>query len=73
MSEIKAADPTLSVAWHISSYSVNGSGQCIEAGPHLCGPPRFAVRDSIQRDLGFLSFPSSEWSAFVTGVKTGEH
>ncbi|MFE9243494.1 DUF397 domain-containing protein [Nocardiopsis sp. NPDC006938] len=53
------------VGWHISSYSSDTGGQCVEAGPFLGEPQRFAVRDSTQRDLGYLSFPSSEWSALL--------
>ncbi|GAA1460222.1 DUF397 domain-containing protein [Nocardiopsis exhalans] len=53
------------VGWHISSYSPNGDRSCVEAGPFLNEPQRFAVRDSTQRDLGYLSFPSSEWSALL--------
>ncbi|RNL77867.1 DUF397 domain-containing protein, partial [Halostreptopolyspora alba] len=40
------ATPPPNVAWRVSSYSANGSGQCVEAGPMLDGSPRFAVRDS---------------------------
>ncbi|WP_431870145.1 DUF397 domain-containing protein [Nocardiopsis eucommiae] len=53
------------VGWHISSHSPNGDRSCVEAGPFLDEPQRFAVRDSTQRDLGYLSFPSSEWSALL--------
>ncbi|MEV2275055.1 DUF397 domain-containing protein [Nocardiopsis sp. NPDC049922] len=53
------------VGWHISSYSVNGGGECVEAGPFLNEPDRFAVRDSTQRDLGFLSFPRDAWATFL--------
>jgi hypothetical protein len=56
------------VGWHISSYSVNGGGQCVEAGPFLKTPERFAVRDSTQRDLGYLSFPSAEWATFLSAL-----
>ncbi|MEU3020301.1 DUF397 domain-containing protein [Nocardiopsis sp. NPDC007018] len=53
------------VGWHISSYSSDTGGQCVEAGPFLGEPQRFAVRDSTHRDLGYLSFPSPEWSALL--------
>ncbi|GAA1102769.1 DUF397 domain-containing protein [Nocardiopsis metallicus] len=53
------------VGWHISSYSSDTGRNCVEAGPFLNEPQRFAVRDSTQRDLGYLSFPSSEWSALL--------
>ncbi|PWV47267.1 DUF397 domain-containing protein [Nocardiopsis sp. L17-MgMaSL7] len=53
------------VGWHISSHSPDGGRSCVEAGPFLDEPQRFAVRDSTQRDLGYLSFPSPEWSALL--------
>ncbi|WP_017572282.1 DUF397 domain-containing protein [Nocardiopsis halotolerans] len=58
-------DTSAVFGWRTSSYSVNGGGQCVEAGPFLNEPQRFAVRDSTQRDLGYLSFPSPEWSALL--------
>ena len=51
--------------WRTSSYSLNGGGECVEAGPFLREPQRFAVRDSTQRYLGYLSFPSPDWSALL--------
>ncbi|MDS1269072.1 DUF397 domain-containing protein [Lipingzhangella sp. LS1_29] len=57
------------VSWHISSYSANGNPQCVEAGPMLDGSARFAVRDSTQRERGFLSFGRTEWTAFVEAAK----
>jgi hypothetical protein len=59
------------VGWHISSYSASTGGNCVEAGPVLNGPQRFAVRDSTQRDLGFLSFPSAEWGTFLRAAVNG--
>ena len=53
------------VGWRISSYSSDTGGQCVEAGPVLNEPQRFAVRDSTQRGLGYLSFPSTEWAALL--------
>ncbi|NKY98033.1 DUF397 domain-containing protein [Nocardiopsis alborubida] len=53
------------VGWHISSYSTSTGGNCVEAGPFLNEPQLFAVRDSTQRGLGYLSFPSAEWSALL--------
>ncbi|GAB3725669.1 DUF397 domain-containing protein [Nocardiopsis oceani] len=53
------------IGWHISSYSPDGGRSCVEAGPVLNEPQRFAVRDSTQRDLGYLSFPSTEWAALL--------
>ncbi|MGW5878077.1 DUF397 domain-containing protein [Nocardiopsis terrae] len=58
-------DTSAVVGWRISSYSSDTGRNCVEAGPFLNEPQRFAVRDSTQRDLGFLSFPSSEWAALL--------
>lgn len=52
------------VAWHISSYSANGSGQCVEAGPCTDGTA-FAVRDSTHRHHGHLTFTTPEWAALI--------
>jgi len=60
------AHPTPEAAWHISSYSVNGGGQCVEAGPLLDGSPRRAVRDSTDRAGGTLVVAKCAWSAFLT-------
>lgn len=57
------------VAWHISSYSANGSGQCVEAGPVLDASGRFAVRDSRNRGAAVLTAPRSEWAAFLDAVR----
>ncbi|GAA3735267.1 hypothetical protein HDA32_003973 [Spinactinospora alkalitolerans] len=57
------------VGWHTSSYSANGSAECVEVGPFLDGSARFAVRDSTQWDLGFLSFGRSEWTAFLRAAE----
>ncbi|WP_344971585.1 DUF397 domain-containing protein [Salinactinospora qingdaonensis] len=57
------------IGWHISSHSPSGGASCVEAGPVFDGSARFAVRDSTQRDLGFLSFGHSEWNAFLHAVQ----
>lgn len=43
---------------------------CVEAGPFFAEPQRFAVRDSTQPHLGYLSFPSAEWGALLTSACT---
>lgn len=58
------------VAWRMSSRTVNGSGQCVEAGPFTDGSPRFAVRDSKNRDQRGLTVDATAWSAFVSSIKT---
>ncbi|GAB3477903.1 DUF397 domain-containing protein [Nocardiopsis coralliicola] len=52
-------------SWRTSSYSQNG-GQCVEVADaaHLS-----AVRDTKNRGLGALLFPTSEWRAFVDSAK----
>lgn len=52
-----------------SSYS-NGSGECVEvAVKHNDGR---AVRDSKDHRGPVLHFASSEWAAFVKGVRADE-
>jgi len=54
------------VAWHISSYSQGGGGNCVEAGACTGQTPRVAVRDSTRRAHGTLTTHRTAWSAFVT-------
>ncbi|MEO3860093.1 DUF397 domain-containing protein [Acrocarpospora sp. B8E8] len=65
-------DGLRSVAWHISSRSSNGTGQCVEAGPLADGTGRVAVRHSRHRDGEVIIYTRAEWEAFVGGVKDGE-
>ncbi|MFL1430701.1 MULTISPECIES: DUF397 domain-containing protein [unclassified Nocardiopsis] len=58
----------LKVAWHISSYSAETSGQCVEAGAFTDGTDAYAVRDSKHPAHGHLTFTRDEWAAFVAGV-----
>ncbi|WP_344099338.1 DUF397 domain-containing protein [Nocardiopsis rhodophaea] len=51
--------------WHKSSYSPSGSN-CVEVAEGA----RTFVRDSKRVDLGCLSFPADEWTAFLEGVCT---
>jgi hypothetical protein len=67
-----ATDELQSVAWHISSRSSNGDGQCVEAGPLADGTGRVAVRHSRHRDGEVIIYTRAEWEAFVVGVKDGE-
>jgi len=60
------------VAWHISSKSANGGGQCVEAGPLADGSGRVAVRHSRRPDGEVLVYTRPEWDAFIAGVKNGE-
>ncbi|MFJ6019752.1 DUF397 domain-containing protein [Nocardiopsis alba] len=45
--------------WHKSSYSHNGNN-CVEAREHASGAD---VRDTQNRDAGYLSFDRAEWFA----------
>ncbi|WP_442811544.1 MULTISPECIES: DUF397 domain-containing protein [unclassified Streptosporangium] len=60
------------VAWHISTRSANGGGQCVEAGPLADGSGRVAVRHSLRPDAEVIVYTRAEWQAFVGGVKNGE-
>ncbi|MFW5418716.1 DUF397 domain-containing protein [Nocardiopsis sp. CNT-189] len=54
--------------WRKSSHSNDTGGACVEFAPV---PERgAAVRDTQNRGLGHLSFPSGEWAAFLRGVKS---
>lgn len=60
------------VAWHISSFSPNGGGNCVEAGPLSDGSGRVAVRHSHHPDAEAIVYTRAEWEAFVSGVRNGE-
>ncbi|WP_435108475.1 DUF397 domain-containing protein [Nocardiopsis synnemataformans] len=52
--------------WRISSYSANGGKSCVEVGwTHDAA----AVRDSTQRDLGYLIFESQAWTSLTSALK----
>ncbi|MET9794752.1 DUF397 domain-containing protein [Nocardiopsis alba] len=54
--------------WHKSTYSPNGSN-CVEAREHSGGAD---VRDTQNRELGHLSFKSTEWSALLGVVASAK-
>ncbi|MFK3980093.1 DUF397 domain-containing protein [Micromonospora sp. NPDC050397] len=58
------------VAWHISSRSGNGSGNCVEAGPILDGSGRVAVRHSHHPSGHVLVYSGAGWTAFLAGVRS---
>ncbi len=58
----------LPVAWHVSTRSGNGDGNCVEAGPVLDGSRRYAVRDSKDRTGPTLIFPATSWIAFLAAI-----
>lgn len=58
------------VDWHKSSYSNQHGGDCVEvAETH---DSSVLIRDTQNRPLGHLSFPHTEFGAFLAGVRTGE-
>ncbi|RAY13295.1 DUF397 domain-containing protein [Actinomadura craniellae] len=60
------------VAWHISTYSPNNGGNCVEAGPLGDGSERVAVRHSHHPDAEVIVYTRAEWEAFTAGVRNGE-
>ncbi|MFW5418717.1 DUF397 domain-containing protein [Nocardiopsis sp. CNT-189] len=59
---------SFSPGWGKSSYSNSTGGECVEAS--YLESNGVGVRDTQNRGLGHLSFPSGEWSAFLRGVKS---
>ncbi len=55
--------------WRKSRFSNNG-GNCVEVASNL--PGVIGVRDSKNPTGPALIFTPDEWSAFLSGVKTGE-
>ncbi|HLU97732.1 MAG TPA: DUF397 domain-containing protein [Thermobifida alba] len=49
-----------------SSYSTGKGQDCVEVADT---PAAAAVRDSKHPDRGHLTFPSTEWAAFLDDVK----
>ncbi|WP_255204870.1 DUF397 domain-containing protein [Actinomadura sp. BRA 177] len=60
------------IAWHISSFSPNAGGNCVEAGPLADGTERVAVRHSHHPDAEIIIYTRPEWEAFLNGVRNGE-
>jgi hypothetical protein len=56
--------------WRKSSYSNGAGGECVEVAEVIGGGR--AVRDSKNPDAGILRFSSTEWSAFLVGVRDSE-
>ncbi|MFI6575325.1 DUF397 domain-containing protein [Nocardiopsis sp. NPDC050513] len=53
--------------WRKSSYSNPDGPQCVEVADL---PGVTAVRDTKNRGLGHLAYPSAEWSSLVAALKT---
>ncbi|MFI0373298.1 DUF397 domain-containing protein [Actinomadura sp. 1N219] len=60
------------VAWRISTFSDNGGGNCVEAGPLTDGTDRVAVRHSRRPDAEAIVYTRAEWEAFLAGVRNNE-
>ncbi|MFC9931698.1 DUF397 domain-containing protein [Streptomyces sp. NPDC127190] len=56
-------------AWFKSSYSSDGTGNCVEAA-YLVS--EIGVRDSKDKQGPALVFPRSSWTAFISSVSTGK-
>ncbi|MBB5998407.1 DUF397 domain-containing protein [Streptomonospora salina] len=54
--------------WRKSSYSGSHGGDCVEVAD---SPEQVRVRDTKDREAGFLAIPTTEWSAFLADVKDG--
>ncbi|MFF4779479.1 DUF397 domain-containing protein [Microtetraspora fusca] len=67
--ELTAVDLSMAV-WKKSARSGGNGGNCVEVASNL--PGVIAVRDSKDPDGPKLLFTSSEWRAFIGGVKNGE-
>ncbi|MGH3813508.1 MAG: DUF397 domain-containing protein [Pseudonocardiaceae bacterium] len=70
--QVLGPDARADVAWQISSYSPNGGGSCVEAGPLSDATGQVAVRHSHHPDGLALAFGQPTWAAFVDGVKNDE-
>jgi hypothetical protein len=58
------------VAWHVSTKSDAGSGNCVEAGPILDGSGQVAVRDTKDRGGPVLVYTADSWTAFLAAIRT---
>jgi len=72
--QVQDTDPQelKSAAWHISSFSADRGGNCVEAGPLNDGSGRVAVRHSHFPDGAAILYTRQEWEAFTQGVRAGE-
>ncbi|MFD5659860.1 DUF397 domain-containing protein [Streptomyces hirsutus] len=58
-------------AWHKSSYSSDGTGNCVETA-NLPAAVAVAVRDSKDKQGPVLVFPRSSWGSFITSMGKDE-
>ena len=52
--------------WNKSTYSNGSGGDCVEARRDQAA---VLVRDTQNRDLGYLTVPAPEWSALVGALR----
>lgn len=60
------------IKWHISTFSPDHGGNCVEAGLLTDGTDRVAVRHSRRPDAETIIYTRTEWEAFLAGVRNGE-
>ncbi|KAA2260153.1 DUF397 domain-containing protein [Solihabitans fulvus] len=65
-------DELSGIAWHVSTFSDNGGGNCVEAGPLDDGSGRVALRHSHFPDGSVIVYTREEWTAFLAGARDGE-
>lgn len=53
--------------WHKSSYSDGTGGNCVEIAETSIA---VHMRDTQNRELGLLAFPSGEWASFLYDLKS---
>lgn len=70
--EILTPEELSRVAWHISTRSSGGSGNCVEAGPVRDGSGRVAVRHSRHRGGATFVYSRAGWDTFTARVKNGD-
>ena len=56
--------------WRKSSYSGGHGGECVEVADR---PGESAVRDTRNRDLGYLAYPGAEWAGLLWSLKSDRH
>ncbi|MEZ0073877.1 DUF397 domain-containing protein [Planotetraspora sp. GP83] len=69
MKDIEAADDLAGAIWRKATRSNTVGNQCVEVAHLRHG---IAVRDSKDPEGPKLMFTTSEWDAFLDGVKGGE-
>jgi hypothetical protein len=52
-------------AWHKSSYSGGGGGECVEVAEGRS----VLVRDTQNRELGHLVYPGTEWAGLLWSLR----